>query len=223
MQVETVQGKDLVYLTLYPLDYDPSLSYPLIVMLHGFGANMYDLANLAGVIDTTGYLYVCPNAPIPVDLEPRMVGFAWTEPGTNDPQQLVNAESRLNGMFREVMDKHNVAPGRSVLLGFSQGGSMTYRCGLGRPDLFAGLVALSCSIRDQEGMKERLPEERRQPIFIAHGLQDNIERAQSSRDFLVAEGYAPTYNEYDMAHEISREVIDDLVPWVHGVLPPLLR
>ena len=223
MQVETVQGNDLVYLTLYPQGYDPSLSYPMIIMLHGFGANMYDLANLAGVIDTTGYLYVCPNAPIPVDLEPRMVGFAWTEPGTNDPQQLVNAESKLNGMFREVMEKHNVAPGRSVLLGFSQGGSMTYRCGLGRPDLFAGLVALSCSIRDQEGMKERLPEERTQPIFIAHGLQDNIERAQSSRDFLVAEGYAPTYNEYDMAHEISREVIDDLVPWVHGVLPPLLR
>ena len=80
---------------------------------------------------------------------------------------------------------------------------MTYRCGLGRPDLFAGLVALSCSIRDQDGMRERLPEERAQPIFIAHGLRDNIERAQSSRDFLVAEGYAPTYNEYDMAHEIS--------------------
>ena len=70
-------------------------------------------------------------------------------------------------------------------------------------------------------MRERLPEERAQPIFIAHGLRDNIERAQSSRDFLAAEGYAPTYNEYDMAHEISREVIDDLVPWIHGVLPPL--
>ena len=221
MQVETVQGNDLVYLTLYPQGYDPSVSYPMIFMLHGFGANMYDLANLAGVIDTTGYVYVCPNAPIPVQLEPQMVGFAWTEPGSNDPQQLVDSESKLNGMFSEVMEKHNVSPGRSVLLGFSQGGSMTYRCGLGRPDLFAGLVALSCSIRDQEGMRERLPEERAQPIFIAHGLRDNIERAQSSRDFLVAEGYAPTYNEYDMAHEISREVIDDLVPWIHGVLPPL--
>ena len=72
MQVETVQGNDLVYLTLYPQGYDPSLSYPVIFMLHGFGANMYDLANLAGVIDTTGYVYVCPNAPIPVQLEPQM-------------------------------------------------------------------------------------------------------------------------------------------------------
>ena len=221
MQVETIQGKDLVYLTLYPLDYDPSLSYPLIIMLHGFGANMYDLASLSSVIGATGYIYACPNAPIPVQLEPQMVGFAWTEPGTNDPQQSENAETRLDGMFREVMEKHNVGPRQTVLLGFSQGGSMTYRCGLGRPNLFAGLVALSCSIRDQDGMRERLPAERTQPIFIAHGTYDNIERAESSRDFLLIEGYDPAYHEYDMGHEISREVIDDLVPWIHGVLPPL--
>ena len=111
MQVETVQGKDLVYLTLYPLDYDPSLSYPLIVMLHGFGANMYDLASLSSVIGATGYIYVCPNAPIPVQLEPSMVGFAWSAPGSNDPQQLVHAENRIIGMVQEVMEKHNVAPG----------------------------------------------------------------------------------------------------------------
>ena len=221
MQAETTQGKDLVYLTLYPLDYDPSLSYPLVVMLHGFGANMYDLASLSSVIGATGYIYVCPNAPIPVQLEPQMVGFAWSAPGSNDPQQLVNAENRIIGMLQEVMEKHGVAPGQIVLLGFSQGGSMTYQCGLGRPDLFAGLVALSCSIRDQDGMRERLPEERTQPIFIAHGSYDNIERAESSRDFLLIEGYDPSYHEYKMGHEINQEVLQDMVPWIHSVLPPL--
>ena len=72
-------------------------------------------------------------------------------------------------------------------------------------------------------MRAKLPTERDQPIFIAHGLRDNIERAQSSREFLEAEGYAPTYNEYDMAHEISPAVISDLVPWIHRVLPPFQR
>ena len=221
MQAETVEGKDLVYLTLYPQDYDPSQSYPLIVMLHGFGANMYDLASLSSVIGTSGYLYVCPNAPFPVELEPRMVGFAWSAPGSNDPQQLEHAERRILGMLQEVLENHSVAAGQIVLLGFSQGGSMTYRCGLGRPDLFAGLVALSCSIRDQDGMREKLPEQRTQPIFIAHGSYDNIERAESSRDFLLIEGYDPSYHEYAMGHEISREVLEDLVPWIHEVLPPL--
>lgn len=223
MQVETVQGQDLTYLTVYPQQYDPTLAYPVIILLHGFGASMYDLADLCRLIDTRGYLYVCPNAPIPVKLEPGMVGFAWTEPGSNDPEQLLNAESKLNSFFQEVMENHGVSPGNSLLLGFSQGGSMTYRCGLGRPDPFAGLVALSCSIRNPDEMREKLPTERTQPIFIAHGLRDTIQRAQDSRDFLVAEGYTPTYNEYDMAHEISQEVIRDLVPWIHRVLPPLQR
>jgi phospholipase/carboxylesterase len=152
-----------------------------------------------------------------------MVGFAWTTPGSNDPQQSLNAERKLDGFFQEVMEKHRVTPGRALLLGFSQGGGMTYRCGLGRPDLFAGLVALSCSIRDPEEMRQRLPAERNQPIFIAHGLQDNVERARSSREFLEAEGYTPDYTEYNMAHEISQEVMRDLVPWIQRVLPPLQR
>ena len=63
MQTETVQGRDLAYLTVYPNEYDPALSYPLIILLHGFGANMYDLADLSRAIDPSGYIYVCPNAP----------------------------------------------------------------------------------------------------------------------------------------------------------------
>jgi len=223
MQVETIQGRDLTYLSVYPQEYDPTLDYPLIILLHGFGANMYDLAELTRLIDTNGYIYACPNAPIPIQLEPGMVGFAWTEPRSDDPQQVINAEDKLNGFFEEVMEKHSITPGRSLLLGFSQGGTMTYRCGLGRPDLFAGLVALSCSIRNPDEIRERLPGNRTQSIFIAHGLRDTVQRAQDSRAFLETEGYAPTYNEYDMAHEISQEVISDLVPWIHNVLPPLRR
>ena len=88
---------------------------------------------------------------------------------------------------------------------------------------FAGLVALSCSIQYPDEMRRRLPAERNQPIFIAHGLQDNIERARSSRDFLEAEGYTPDYTEYNMGHEISIEVMNDLGPWIRRVLPPLRR
>ena len=223
MQAETQRGRDLTYLTVYPQEYDPNLDYPLVILLHGFGASMYDLADLARLIDTKGYIYVCPNAPIPIQLEPGMVGFAWTAPGSNDPGQALNAEKKLDGFFPEVMEKHRVAPGRALLLGFSQGGGLTYRCGLGRPDLFAGLVALSCSIRDPEEMRQKLPAERNQPIFIAHGLQDNIERARSSREFLEAEGYTPKYTEYNMGHEINQEVMRDLVPWIQRVLPPLQR
>ena len=48
-----------------------------------------------------------------------------------------------------------------------------------------------------------------------------IERGRATRAFLEAQGYAPTYREYEMAHEISEELIYDLAPWIRSVLPPL--
>ena len=128
----------------------------------------------------------------------------------------------LETFFDEVIEQYHVSPGRIVLTGFSQGGSMTYRCGLVRPDIFAGLAALSAAISDPEELRQRLPPERNQPIFVAHGIHDDIapvERARQARDFLEGEGYSPDYREYPMRHEISQQVLDDLVPWIHRVLP----
>ena len=71
-----------------------------------------------------------------------------------------------------------------------------------------------------------MPAQRTQPIFIAHGSLDEVaplQRAQEARAFLEAEGYTPLYKEYPVAHEISQELLADLVPWTNKVLPPLVR
>ena len=39
---------------------------------------MHDLAGLASYIDSRSYVYVCPNAPLPVQLGPGFTGYAWT-------------------------------------------------------------------------------------------------------------------------------------------------
>ena len=186
---------------------------------------MYDLAGLAHSMSRTGYIYVCPNAPIPVLIGQGMVGYSWRsargDGGTEEAQlrQAQRVEAEVEEFFLEVMERYQVTGGRALLAGFSQGGGMAYHLGLSRPDLFAGIAALSCSIRDPEATRSRLPNERNQPVFIAHGLSDNPDRARQSR--LEGEGYAPDYHEYDMGHEINQDVLTDLVPWMHRVLPPL--
>ncbi len=221
MEAQAHRGKDLSYLTVYPENYQPELEYPVVIMLHGFGANMYDLANLAGAIHTKGYMYVCPNAPIPVQIGPGQLGFAWNLPGSPDDDQAKRSDQKLSSFLQEVLDDPSRKAKNSLLLGFSQGGGLTYRFGLPRPDRFSGLAALSCSLRDPDAIRQSLPEVRDQNIFIAHGTQDNPERAQEASDFLKSEGYSPLYKEYSMGHEITQEVLDDLVPWIHQVLPPL--
>jgi phospholipase/carboxylesterase len=133
------------------------------------------------------------------------------------------ALTALDGVICDVFSLYQVAPGQAILLGFSQGGAMTYRYGTLRPEMFAGLVILSGALRHPEALLPQLPARRDQRLFIAHGTDDTVVPVELSRhatDFLTAQGYQPLYREYPMAHEITQEVLDDLTPWLHGVLPP---
>ncbi len=224
MQGEINDGSGLKYLMVFPDDYDPQASYPMVIMLHGFGANMHDLAGLAPAINPSGYIYACPNAPIPFNLGLGHAGFGWMTPrGGSTPEEVANSEKLLGDFFQEVTANYKVEPGRTLLLGFSQGGGMTYRCGLGRAEVFAGLAALSATLPGAEELDPRLPVERSQPIFVAHGRYDQMiaeSTAHAAKDYLEGAGYSPEFHVYNMGHEISGELLGDLVPWIESVLPP---
>ena len=224
MRTEINKGPGLQYVTVVPDDYTPDSSYPLVIMLHGFGANMQDLAGLAPAISADSYVYACPNAPIPFQLGPGQTGFGWLTPrGGGTAEETANSDKLLGDFFDTVFQQFNVSPGNAILMGFSQGGGMTYRCGLGRADKFAGLAALSATLPDEDDLAARLPVERTQPIFIAHGLFDQMvseDTAQSAKSFLESNGYTPEFHTYNMGHEISGEELGDLVLWIARVLSP---
>ena len=229
MQAKQLQGKTLHYIAIEPDGYDTARSYPMIILLHGFGAHMGDLASLAPAIDSTGYVYIFPNAPIPFEVGPGATGYGWTYP-RRIPQELRRADDvdavveMLATLVDEVTEHYATKPGQIILGGFSQGGMMTYRYGLPNPDKFKGLAALSAVAPEEDTMKERLPEDRSQPIFVAHGTADMVIEVQMARDtlrFLEAEGYSPIYREYPMAHEIGKETLAHLTEWIKSVLPPL--
>ena len=228
MQATQRQGKTLYYIAIEPDGYDPTRTYPMIILLHGFGAHMGDLASLAPAIDSTGYVYIFPNAPIAFDMGAGGTGYGWTYP-RQIPQELRRADDvdsvvdMLATLVDEVTEQYSTEPGQIILGGFSQGGMMTYRYGLPNPNLFKGLVVLSGVAPEEETMKGRLPEERTQPILVAHGSSDTVvavQMARDTREFLEAEGYTPVYREYPMAHEISQQALADVSEWIRNTLPP---
>ena len=144
MQARTIEGNSLAYILVEPDDYDKNQEYPAVILLHGFGASMNDLAGLSPAIDRSGYLYLFPNAPIQMQIGYGMTGYAWTPPGQSGGEDATTrAEELLVGFFDEATERHGLIEGDMVMGGFSQGGMMTYRFGLRRPDMFAGLVILS--------------------------------------------------------------------------------
>ena len=148
---------------------------------------MSDLAGLSPAIHTTGYVFIYPNAPIPMQVALGVMGYTWTPPEDSGTEEdTINVQEMLELLFEEVQERYNVEPGNILLGGFSQGGMMTYRCGLSRPDLFAGLVILSSRIPSDEELINNLPEDRNQPIFVAQRtsyLTISVTDARHSRSF----------------------------------------
>ena len=220
------QGEGLLYVAMLPDGYDPGKSYPLVVLLHGFGSNMHDLASLAPALDSKSYIYICPNAPLSIPLGLNMKGFAWAPlPEERTEEHLESAEGLVTNFVDEVAEVYSTQKGHILLGGFSQGGMMTFRVGLPSPNKLAGLFSLSGFVDNPDAVKANLPTRRDQPILIAHGTQDTIisvGNARKSVALLKEWGYDPEYHEYAMAHQVTPQVIDDLRTWMHRTLPPAL-
>jgi phospholipase/carboxylesterase len=226
MDADVVEGKTLPYILVKPEGFSPDGSFPLVIILHGFGASMYDLASVSAALDDKGYVYAFPNAPYEVDLGLYGTGYSWSAdrpgvvPAANDNTTI---DEKLDACFAEIFAASGASSGNAVLAGFSQGAGVTLRYGLLHPGTFAGLAVLSGFFRDADTVRDQLPAERSQPIFMVHGRQDPmipLESALKTKAFLEEMGYNPEYHEYDMPHTVSEEVLRDLAPWLHKTLPP---
>ena len=226
MEETAHEGEALDYVSITPTDYDASRQYPVIILVHGFGASMYDLAGLSPGISQTDYVYLCPNGIVPFDIGGGQMGFGWTTPGGfNDEAESQRAEDAFEAFMNEVSEPYKVQPGKTLVVGFSQGGGIAYRYGLTRPEIFAGVAALSASLAEPKTLLPRLPDLKTQPIFIGHGNQDPVVPLGHGQDacaLLESWGYGDcTYNEYAGAgHEITPTELRDLAAWVARVLPP---
>ena len=206
-----------------PDGYRAGHSYPLVVLMHGYGSHMGDLAPLVPMISREGYLFAFPNAPIRMEFGLEMVGYAWSAPLEADFDADGSAESLLKAFVDDVTSRYSVEEGRVVLGGFSQGGMMAFRHGLRHADRFPGIVALSSRLTPQDQPSGAASSSHTQRIFIAHGTIDDVIHVQDGRsahDILSRGGYPTEYREYDMAHQITHEVIADLSAWLAYTLPP---
>ena len=214
---------NLAYQVVEPDGYRADRTYPLVILMHGYGSNMSDLVPLVPMISTEGCLFAFPNAPIRLDFGMGMIGYAWSAPLEADFDADGHAEGLLEAMVDDVTARYGVEEGRVVAGGFSQGGMMALRHGLRHPDRFPGIVALSSRLPPQDRPGEAGATTRNQRVFIAHGTFDDVihvQEGRSAHDALSRSGYPAEYHEYEMAHQITSEVISDLSAWLAETLQP---
>jgi phospholipase/carboxylesterase len=200
----------------------PSDRPPLLVLLHGVGADENDLLPLAAHLDPR-LLCVSLRAP----REYPVMGYSWfdidwsTVPPGFDLAQAEESRAAVAALLPDLVRKHGTDPARTFLLGFSQGGAIALAVALTRPDLLRGVVVHSG--RHNPGLASRAAP----PAALAglhalvlHGVDDPVipvERGREIRDFLEPLlGPRLVYAEHEAGHEVTAASLDDVARWLRA-------
>jgi phospholipase/carboxylesterase len=202
-----------------------------VIWLHGLGADGNDFVPIVRELDLSGLpgiRFIFPHARrIPVTVNGGYVMRAWYD---ITGAELVRREDegglRASQLEVEAFIAREKARGipasRIVLAGFSQGCAMTVQAGLRHPEKLAGMLCLSGYVP----LADKLAAERSEaalatPIFMAHGRHDNVvpfNRAEMSRDALLALGCKVEWHEYAMQHSVCLEEVQAISAWLKKVL-----
>jgi phospholipase/carboxylesterase len=199
----------LKYVLNVPGGRSDSEEMPLVILIHGRGADAYDLADIAPMLDGPGgYRFLFPNAPKPFEAYPGMTfGWTWFDGWPPAGNSFFESRDLLLTFLGEVTKRYPTS--KTVVAGFSQGALMSFDVGYRTDVDIAGVIAMSGAIFEGD-----LPDFRAHkdlPVLIVHGAQDDVIpvlAARRARRILEEHGIEPEYHEFPMGHHVTPESMD---------------
>lgn len=195
---------------------------PTLVVMHGYGADEYDLLPIASGLRQE-FNIVSLEAPLALPFG----GFAWyhleqTPQGLKaDDESRKASEQLILSSLAEILDKEGFSRSAVHLMGFSQGAAMSYSL-LGSHDLSTISITLK-SVTAMSGYIPRdiLPEIKAKklagfPVMITHGSYDDLIPSialDEARDVLTQCGAVVEAKLYPIGHGVTEETIEDISNW----------
>lgn len=218
---QLIEGKALTYRLRLPKTTDDVKSAPLLVMMHGYGANEGDVYELVPYV-APHFMIVAPRAPLLYNDAPRG-SFKWSADidmsDLSAPDRIENSVQKVLALIEDLIytSQTPIDPTHIYIGGFSQGAVMAYSLVSKRPDLFAGVIAHSSPFSEPLAAQLRQAHLVDKPFFVAHGSRDswvNVGQGQAARQVLREVKADLTYTEYDLDHETSLASRQDLADWL---------
>jgi polyhydroxybutyrate depolymerase len=131
------------YNSKVPVNYNPAQPTPLVILLHGYGADgvVQDAYfGLGRLVDQDGFLYAYPDGTVD-----KLGNRFWnaTDACCDFFNTGVDDVAYLDAVISDMSAKYNVDPKRIFVTGHSNGGYMSHRFACDRANQVAAFVALA--------------------------------------------------------------------------------
>jgi phospholipase/carboxylesterase len=202
-----------------------------VIWLHGLGADGSDFVPVVSELvlpDAVNIRFIFPHAPVrPITINQGHRMRGWYDvtrldiANHNDESGIVESGAFLTRLCDQQIAL-GIAPERIIVAGFSQGGAIALYTGLRYASTLGGIIALSAYLPMQQRLQQEAAAVNHDtPIFMAHGLQDDVIPVQfglQTRSLLQQHGYRVQWHDYAMGHSVCREEIHDISSWLGSVL-----
>lgn len=192
---------------------------PLLLLLHGVGGNEKNLFSFANNLPDN-FLVISARGPLTLGPD----SFAWFQvnftsgyPQINE-QQAETARITILDFIERLKEEHDFDDKQVYLMGFSQGGIMSYSVALTEPEKIKGIAVMSGRLLPE--VKPLIADEKRLEklkVFISHGKQDAVLHFPFATDavaYLQSKGIKPDFHQYDEGHTINKQMFDDVNLWL---------
>ncbi len=189
---------------------------PLVVLLHGRGADVDDIIELADHLPA-GLAYAAVRAPIA-----EGAGYAWfANRGIGRP--VAESLAATMSWFRSWLD--SVVPDRPVVLvGFSGGAAFAGGLVLSDPARFLGAAILHGTLPFDSGVSTAPGRLNGLATFLTHGADDTVipvDLQQRTWEYLTGDSGAATLARHEPAgHHLTPATVDALDGWLRQLVEP---
>ena len=156
VHAQYLESRDMPYAIAIPSDYSPNVGTPLVLALHWGG----ETSTYAGGQLLTGLVGPALGELKAIFVAPDAVSGDWSN---------TTAEADLLVLMDAIQANYNIAPGKTLIVGYSMGGAGVWYMAERHPERFAGGIPIAApppaNVLDVSWQI---------PIFIVHSRDDEI-------------------------------------------------
>jgi phospholipase/carboxylesterase len=205
----------------YDLEAPANTPAPLLIALHGYGANKRQIMREAQQMAPAGFAIASLQGFHQHMKEPReeggplRFGFGWLTNFHPEESVAVHHQALLD-LTSRLIDEGVADPAQIFLLGFSQSCALNYRFAFTYPERLRGVIGICGGIPGDWETNDSY-QGSKFDVFHLAGTRDEFYTPERVRDYesqLSSRARRVTFKSYDAAHEIVPQMREDVRQWL---------